>query len=66
MVKYDKLITNAAGRPVPTVINGKPAVPFLGIGKHRPSGSKAAPPLVSCADFPSDGNKWSLLSRKRS
>jgi len=57
MSKYDKLVTNAAGRIVPTVINGKPAVPYMGVGKYRPEGRKAAPPLVSCIDFPDDGNK---------
>ena len=33
MNKYDKLVTNAAGRIVPTIINGKPAIPYMGIGK---------------------------------
>ncbi|MCU0692816.1 MAG: hypothetical protein MUF54_15555, partial [Polyangiaceae bacterium] len=51
------LVENAVGRLVPAEINGKPAVPFRGVGKHRPTGRKAAPPLRSCADFPLDGNK---------
>ncbi|OYD16043.1 citrate lyase subunit alpha [candidate division WOR-3 bacterium JGI_Cruoil_03_44_89] len=52
-----KLETNAAGRIVPTTINGKPAVPFQGVGKYRPAGRKAAPPVATCADYPGDGNK---------
>ena len=57
MSKYDQLVTNAAGRIVPTIINDKPAVPYKGIGKHRPVGNKAAPFISSCADYPDDGNK---------
>ncbi len=57
MNKFDKLVTNAAGRKVPTIINGKPAVPYMGIGKHRPTGNKAAPLIATCADYPDDGNK---------
>lgn len=53
----EKMIKNAAGRLVPVEINGVEQVPFKGVGKHRPSGRKHAPPLASCADYPSDGNK---------
>ena len=38
-----KLVENAAGRQVPDEINGTEAVPFKGVGKHRPSGRKYAP-----------------------
>ena len=48
---------NAAGRWIPDKINGKPALPFKGVGKYRPAGQKTSPPIVSCADFPQDGNK---------
>jgi citrate lyase subunit alpha/citrate CoA-transferase len=48
---------NAAGRWIPAKINGKPAIPFQGVGKYRPAGRKTSPPIVSCADFPKDGNK---------
>lgn len=48
---------NAAGREVPAEINGRPAAPFKGVGMHRPSGRKAAPPVRSCAAYPEDGNK---------
>ena len=51
------LVKNAAGRLVPTMVNGKEQVPYAGVAKHRPSGNRAAPPLASCADYPADGNK---------
>jgi citrate lyase subunit alpha/citrate CoA-transferase len=57
MSRYEKLVTNAAGRIVPTIINGKPAVPYMGIGKFKPTGRKAAPLIATCADYPDDGNK---------
>jgi citrate lyase subunit alpha/citrate CoA-transferase len=53
----DKLIRNAAGREVVTAINGMPAVPYLGVGKYKPEGRKAAPPVSTCADYPADGDK---------
>jgi citrate lyase subunit alpha/citrate CoA-transferase len=52
-----KMIKNAAGRMVPEEINGQEAVPFKGVGKHRPSGRKYAPPLATCIDYPGDNNK---------
>lgn len=52
-----KMIKNAAGRLVPEEINGQEAVPFKGVGKHRPSGRKYAPPLSTCIDYPGDNNK---------
>ncbi|MDZ7331760.1 MAG: citrate lyase subunit alpha [candidate division KSB1 bacterium] len=55
MVK--NMVKNAAGRLVPTIVNDKPAIPYQGVGKYRPGGTKAAPPIVSCADYPADGNK---------
>lgn len=51
------LVINAAGRSVPIEINGKRVVPFLGVGKFKPSGNKHGAPIPSCADFPQDGNK---------
>ena len=57
MSKYEKLVTNAAGRIVPTILNGKLAVPYMGIGKFKPTGRKAAPLIATCADYPDDGNK---------
>ena len=49
--------TNAAGRWIPERINGQAVIPFQGVGKHKPKGVKAAPPIATCADFPQDGNK---------
>ncbi len=57
MDKYNKLVTNEAGRVVPSIINGKTAVPYMGVGKFRPAGRKAGPLIATCADYPMDGNK---------
>ena len=57
MKKYDNLVKNAAGRIVPTEINGKPVIPFKGLKQHRPEGKKYGPPIPTCIDFPDDGNK---------
>jgi citrate lyase subunit alpha/citrate CoA-transferase len=51
------MVENVAGRAVPTVVNGVSQTPFQGVGKFRPTGSKASPPLRSCADYPADGDK---------
>ncbi len=50
-------VINAAGRAIPLEINGKPVIPFKGVGKHHPEGNKYAPPIPTCLDFPGDGNK---------
>lgn len=52
-----QLVKNALGRLVPTEVNGRPAIPFAGLGKHRPQGRKASPPIPTCLDYPADGNK---------
>ena len=52
-----RTVINAAGRSVPVEINGRKAVPFKGVGKHRPRGGKYSPPIPTCNDFPDDGNK---------
>ncbi len=52
-----EMVKNAAGRFVPVEVNGEQQIPFQGVGKYRPSGRRYGPPLVSCADFPADGNK---------
>lgn len=52
-----ELVKNSAGRSVVTEINGNTAIPFQGVGKYRPEGRKYAPPVASCADYPSDGDK---------
>src|SRR2546422_6715429 len=52
-----ELEQNAAGRMVPAVVNGKPQVPYLGVGQYEPNGRKAAPPVRSSRDYPDDGDK---------
>jgi citrate lyase subunit alpha / citrate CoA-transferase len=53
----EKTVINTAGRMVPAEINGHPAIPYNGVGGHRPAGFKHAPPIPTCADYPADGNK---------
>ena len=42
---------------IPTEINGKPVVPFQGVGQYRPAGRKYGPPIATCADYPDSGDK---------
>jgi citrate lyase subunit alpha / citrate CoA-transferase len=50
-------VRNAAGRMVPTVVNGKPQIPYQGVNEYRPRGTKHAPPIRSCVDYPANGDK---------
>lgn len=50
-------VINSAGRLVPEEINGMPVIPFMGVGKYKPSGTKHAPSIPSCSDYPENGNK---------
>ncbi|MBU0472891.1 MAG: citrate lyase subunit alpha [Bacteroidetes bacterium] len=52
-----KLVKNAAGRLVPTEVNGEIVIPYKGVNKHKPTGNKIGAPIKSCADYPLDGNK---------
>lgn len=52
-----KFVKNAAGRLVPEKVNNQKQIPFKGVGKYKPNGSKAKPKIKSCADYPRDGNK---------
>ncbi len=52
-----KLVKNSAGRLVPEKVNNQKQIPFKGIGKFKPKGNKAKPPIKTCADYPADGNK---------
>jgi citrate lyase subunit alpha / citrate CoA-transferase len=52
-----EMTTNAAGRPVPTEVNGVPMTPYQGVGGHLPAGRLAAPPVRSAVDYPADGDK---------
>ncbi|MFH1470095.1 MAG: citrate lyase subunit alpha [Pseudomonadota bacterium] len=51
------MVKNAAGRLVPTVVNGVPQIPYKGVGQHQPDGRKAAPPVPTASDFPRSGDK---------
>ena len=53
----NKMTKNAVGRMIPTEINGKPVIPFQGVGKYKPTGRKFAPEISTCADYPINGNK---------
>ncbi|MBN1326440.1 MAG: citrate lyase subunit alpha, partial [Candidatus Cloacimonetes bacterium] len=57
MKKADKFVINAAGRMVPTIVNGRKVVPFQGVNKYRPDFKGAAPRVPTCIDYPADGNK---------
>ncbi len=52
-----ELVTNAAGRVVPTSVNGKPQRAYPGVNNDRPQGHAAAPPIRSAADYPMNGDK---------
>lgn len=54
---HNNMIRNAAGRFVPVEINGHDSIPYMGIGKYKPKGLKHSPPIPSCADYPSNGDK---------
>jgi citrate lyase subunit alpha / citrate CoA-transferase len=52
-----EFVKNAVGRLVPLEINGEQAIPYMGIGKHKPSGRKYAPLIPNNSEYPSGGNK---------
>ena len=52
-----KEIINAAGRSIPVEVNGESVIPYQGIGKYKPDGYRYGPGIVTCADYPADGNK---------
>ena len=54
------LTQNAAGRMVPTTVNGKPQIPYQGVAQFQPHGNKAAPPVRSAKDYPESGDKLVL------
>ena len=57
MSKPMELVENAAGRRVPTEVNGRPQVPYQGVGKYHAEGPKHGPPIRSCADYSASGDK---------
>ncbi len=50
------LVLNAAGRLVCTEINGEAAIPFMGVGKYKPTGRKYSTKIPSNSDYEA-GNK---------
>ena len=52
-----ELLTNAAGRKVPRIVNGREQTPFQGVGQYEPQGAKHGPAVRSCKDYPADGDK---------
>ena len=52
-----ELVTNAAGRRVPTVVNGREQTPYAGVDGHRPTGNKYGPPIRTNSDYPRNGDK---------
>lgn len=53
-----ELVTNETGRRVPAVVNGRPQVPYKGVGRHDVGGMrKAAPPVRRASDYRADGDK---------
>jgi citrate lyase subunit alpha / citrate CoA-transferase len=52
-----ELKKNRAGRLVPAIVNGQPAVPYAGVGGHEPSERKYAPPVRSSSGYPAKGDK---------
>src|SRR3954471_8671961 len=52
-----ELARNAAGRHVPTEVNGHPQTPYLGVGQYEPTGTKTAPPIRSNKNYPTNGDK---------
>ena len=57
ILEKSELVANATGRIVPEMVNGRPQVPFMGVGKYRPVNGKATPAIRTSADFPTNGDK---------
>jgi citrate lyase subunit alpha/citrate CoA-transferase len=55
--KVMDLIKNTIGCLVPNEINGEKQIPYMGVGKYKPTGFKHAPKISSNVDYPLDGNK---------
>src|ERR1700745_254584 len=57
ILEKTETIVNAAGRFVPKSVNGRPQVAYMGVGRYQPIGRKAAPPIRTAADYPTNGDK---------
>ena len=51
-----EFIENAVGRMIPVEINGKQVDPFIGVGKHKPTGKKFAPAIGRLKDLKGMGD----------
>ena len=51
------LVTNAAGRLVPAIVNGQPQRAYSGVWGQPPEGRKHGPPIRSAAAWPPGGDK---------
>src|SRR2546425_11655158 len=52
-----ELAHNAAGRKVPSVVNGRPQIPYLGNGKLQPNWRQACPSVRTWPRLSDDGDK---------
>jgi len=52
-----RFVTNGAGRRVPAEVNGVAQHSYARVEGLKAKGTKAGPPIRSCADYPPDGNK---------
>src|SRR6201997_554160 len=57
MTERVELAHNAAQRRVPTMVNGKPQIPYIGVAQYQPRGRKQSPPIRSSKDYPDNGDK---------
>src|SRR5579862_8043487 len=57
MTERVELAHNAAQRRIPVMVNNRPQIPYLGVGKFQPRGRKQAPPIRSSKDYPENGDK---------
>jgi citrate lyase subunit alpha / citrate CoA-transferase len=51
------LAQNAAGRMVPSVVNGQLQIPYPGVAQYQPQARRAAPPVRSSREYPENGDK---------
>src|ERR1700720_2137402 len=57
MTDRSEMLQNAAGSMVPSMVYGKPQIPYLGVAKYQPRGRKTAPPVRSSKDYSDNGDK---------
>ncbi|MFW6100870.1 MAG: citrate lyase subunit alpha [Bacteroidota bacterium] len=58
------LVKNSLGRYVPEKVNGERVILYQGVANYRPGGTKYGPPIRSCADYPSNGDKRIISLRE--